>query len=261
MKVWTIADVHLSFGVEGKEMDVFGDNWKNHSEKLEKNWRAKIADDDLILMAGDISWALHIDEVKPDLDWIGNLPGTKVMIRGNHDLWWKSAAKVRSILPPSIHIIHHDAFFFQGIAIGGSRLWDHPDIAFDSYIEFRKIEGVNIHAKTHSKKEEDHDRKVFTSEINRLRWSLDAMEKEAKKRIVMVHHPPTGPGHEDTPITKMLEEARIDIVLYGHLHSLKKEAPVNFTKNGVRYLFTAADYLDFDPLELEVYSISNCKQL
>ena len=147
MRVWALSDLHLSFGVKGKEMDVFGEKWINHPEKVKKNWEALIKPEDLVLIAGDISWGLKPEEVIPDLEWIDQLPGIKVMSKGNHDMWWKSASKVRALLPESIHIIHNDAFTINGISIGGTRLWDHPDLNYYKFIDIQEIKGVNIKKK------------------------------------------------------------------------------------------------------------------
>ncbi len=99
MAVWALADLHLSFGVPGKSMDLFGDKWAGHPEKIRTHWLRLIAPDDLVLLPGDISWAMHTEDAQPDLDFIAALPGTKVMIRGNHDYWWNSLNKVEKILP------------------------------------------------------------------------------------------------------------------------------------------------------------------
>lgn len=251
MTIWAIADLHLSFGVEGKEMDVFGEKWKDHTTRLEKNWRDHIKDDDLVLIAGDISWALHLEEAIPDLEWIDKLPGTKVMIKGNHDLWWKSTSKVRAILPPSIHIIHNDSFLWQDVAIAGSRLWESEEISYIDHINFRKTPGVNVHKKENTKEERLHDQKIFKSEMNRLAWSIDAMSPEAKYRIVMVHYPPAGPNDRDSSVMRLLENEEIDVCLFGHLHNLKDDAPVNFSGKCTRVICTAGDFIDFMPIQIQ----------
>ncbi len=250
--VWAIADLHLSFGVVGKEMDVFGEAWTKHHEKLEKNWRERIQEDDLVLIAGDISWALHLEDAVKDLEWIDRLPGTKVMIKGNHDLWWKSKAKVRGILPKSIHLIYNDAFTWHDITIGGSRLWENKEINYTPHIEFHSFPGVNIHKKPDTEEEEKHDEKIFKSELERLQLSIKAMDPRAKSRVVMVHYPPTGPEHNKTEVTTILEQNKIDICLFGHLHNLHKDAPVNFSLASVDYFCTAADYLNFIPIKLDL---------
>lgn len=261
MHIWAIADLHLSFGVPNKEMDVFGKHWEKHHEKIRKNWDSMIKEDDLVLIAGDISWAMHPDDALKDLQWIHERPGTKVMIKGNHDLWWRSKSKVKKMLPPSIHIIQNDAFTFNGVTIAGTRLWENNDIDYTSYVEMQTIpENVRVHQKTGSSAEREQDEKIYKSELERLAWSLDAMDKEAPLRIVMVHYPPTGPDKEDTSVTRLLHNESIHYCLYGHLHNLKKEAPVDFTKQDIHYFCTACDYLNFIPLKLPV-SVSKENQI
>lgn len=250
MKVWTISDLHLSFGTPNKSMDVFGEKWKNHPEKIKKNWEKVVKNEDLVLIAGDISWAMKTENALPDLEWIHALPGTKIMSKGNHDHWWKSAAKIRKILPPSMHIIHNDAFTIGDITIGGARLWDHPDLNYYKFIDIKEIEGVNIKKKEYTKEAIAHDAKIFKNELDRLSWSLDAMDKSAKHKILMIHYPPIPPDRSDNEFSRLIQNAGIDICIYGHLHNLFPDAPVNFTKDGTKYLCTACDYLDFSPIQL-----------
>lgn len=248
MKIWAIADLHLSFGVPNKEMDVFGPKWMSHSQKIEKHWREVISDEDLVLIAGDISWALHTEDAAVDLRWIASLPGTKVISKGNHDLWWKSMNKLKPVLPPRIHLIQNNAFDYQDVTIGGTRLWDHLDNDYSPYIEFIKIpSGIHVHPKTHSPEDEMHDAKIYKNELDRLRKSLDCLNPNARIRIAMLHYPPAGPINRSTEVTRILEEYKINFCVYGHLHNLKPDAPVNFVQNGISYICTACDFLDFKP--------------
>ena len=250
MKVWALADLHLSFGTPNKKMDVFGPKWVNHPDKIRRNWLSLIGPDDLVLIAGDISWGLKPEQVKPDLDWIHELPGTKVMSKGNHDLWWHSGSKVRKILPPSIQIINNDALTINGITIGGTRLWDHPDLNYYKYIDMKEIKGVNIKKKVYDESTVRHDEKIFQNELDRLCRSLDAMDHTAKTRILMIHYPPIPPDRSDNEFSRLIKDYNIDVCLYGHLHNLYPDAPVNFEKDGTRYLCTACDYLNFCPIEI-----------
>ncbi len=250
MKIWTLSDLHLSFGTPNKNMDVFGDKWLHHPEKIKENWLRLVRNEDLVLIAGDISWGLKQGEVLPDLAWINLLPGTKLMSKGNHDLWWKSASKVRAMLPPSIHIIHNDAFTINGVTIGGARLWDHPDLNYYKYIDVKEIQGVRIKKKEYTNTVVMHDRKIFKNELDRLSWSLDAMDKSARHKILMVHYPPIPPDRSDNEFSRLIKDAGIDICIYGHLHNLYLDAPVNFEKDGTKYFCTACDYLDFTPMLL-----------
>ena len=250
MNVWGIADLHLSFGVEGKEMDVFGLNWSKHYEKIESNWRSVVKNDDLVLIAGDISWAINLDDVAVDLEWIDRLPGVKVISKGNHDLWWGTNSKVLRILPKSINIIHNNAFTYKNVTVGGTRLWEREDISYKKYIEYRDTTGINVHYKEYTEKELKHDRQIYKKEIDRLNWSIDSLDRNAKWRIVMVHYPPAGPNHEETDVTRILHNAKINFCIYGHLHNLKPDAPVDFNINKTKYICTSSDWLNFNPYHI-----------
>lgn len=119
-------------------MDVFGPQWIDHHKKIASHWKKNISKNDLVLLPGDISWAMHLQDALIDLNWINTLPGTKIMIRGNHDYWWPSLKKLNDSLPPTIHAIHNNCFLWNDIAIAGTRLWDSPEYNFANYIEFTK---------------------------------------------------------------------------------------------------------------------------
>jgi predicted phosphohydrolase len=250
MNVWTISDLHLSFGTPDKKMDVFGENWHNHPDKIKAHWEHLIRPDDLVLIAGDISWGLKLENAIPDLEWIDALPGKKVLSRGNHDLWWKSASSVRKVLPPSLSIIHNDAYNYGDISIGGTRLWDHPDLNYYKFIDMKEIKGVNIKKKEYSNVEVAHDQKIFQNELDRLCMSLDAMNRNAKYKILMIHYPPIPPDRSDNEFSRLIKDTGITHCIYGHLHNLYPDAPVNFTKDGTKYICSACDYINFCPIRL-----------
>lgn len=250
MKIWAIADLHLSFGVKNKSMDVFGPAWVMHHEKIATHWRSLISKQDLVLIAGDISWALSLENALPDLRFIDELPGIKVLIKGNHDLWWKTAGKLRKNLPPSLHIISHDAFSYNGVTVAGARLWENPAINYNDFIEFQKVEGINIRQKEYTPEEIAHDAEIYQKEIERLAQSISAMDKISSTRIVMVHYPPFGPSHEETEVTRLLSQEKIDYCLFGHLHNLKKNAPVECKIGFTKYICTSCDWLGFIPRQI-----------
>jgi len=246
MAVWAIGDLHLSFGTPDKEMDIFGPEWKAHHEKIQSSWDSLITEEDLVLIPGDISWAMREEEAIPDLEWIHKRPGTKVMIKGNHDYWWGSATKVRKILPKSIHIISNDAFLFQDIAVGGARLWDSPQYNFSQYIEKKEA--------PKKMKEElfslDENNRIFEREAHRLLLSVTAMNKDARVKIVMTHYPPISADLQDSVISQILANEHIDHVVFGHLHSLKKGQKLFGKKGNVSYHLVSADWLDFVPVRI-----------
>jgi len=246
--VWAIADLHLSFGLKDKSMDIFGDEWVDWTGKMHSSWSQNISADDLVLLPGDISWAMNPEDVIPDLEWIDQLPGTKVMIRGNHDYWWGSKSKVEKLLPPSIHIIQNNAFNFNGVSVAGVRLWDTPEYNFDEYIilkENKKANALSMHPA-----DPEHDEKIFMRDLSRLELSLKELDKKASHRIAMTHYPPIGADLGDSRASQLLEKYEIDICVFGHLHSLKPNSLPFGEKNGIHYHLTSCDYLNFKPLKV-----------
>lgn len=247
MSVWALADLHLSFGVPDKEMSVFGKQWENHPEKIKKHWRESVSGDDLVLIPGDISWAMKSEEAKIDLDWIDELPGTKVMIRGNHDYWWQSLKKIQEILPPSIEVVQNNVFVWNGIAIGGSRLWDTPEFSFDGYIPYMENPRASALSKVDDPVEAE---KIFIRELHRLEMSLKQFPKEAKIRLAMTHYPPIGPDLNPSRVSALLEKYKVEACAFGHLHNVTANS-LHFGKSrGVNYVFCAADYVDFKPVKV-----------
>ena len=246
MKVFALADLHLAFGAPEKDMQVFGPAWKNYAEKIATNWKKLITDEDLVLIAGDICWAMNLEQALVDLNWIDQLTGTKVISRGNHDYWWPSKAKLRAALPKSIHAIDKDATTIGDITIGGVRLWDSEEYTFNSFIEFQE----NPRAKEKAPPDPEQTRKIFDRDLERLKLSLSQLDPNAKTRIAMIHYPPIGADMQDSQTSKILEEYKIDICVFGHLHNVRPDALPFGEKNGVRYIFTSADYLDFKSIQI-----------
>lgn len=243
--VWAIADLHLSFGTPNKKMDVFGPRWFDHAQRVKENWERLVHPDDLVLIAGDISWGMTPEQAQPDLDWIHSLPGTKAMVKGNHDYWWTSLKKLEKHLPPSIHLIQNNSYVWNDIAIAGTRLWDDIDFSFNDYIEFVDTGAV----KTAPEAPLDEDTaKIYHREVMRLENSLKSIPRHCAKRIVMTHYPPVGPTLQPSPASKLLEKYNINACVFGHIHSLKQDIPLFGTLNNVRYIFTACDYLNCTPV-------------
>ena len=249
MRIWAIGDLHLSFGVENKSMDVFGANWASHAEKIASHWKSLIQKEDLVLVPGDLSWALKLEEAIPDLEWVDSLPGAKVMIKGNHDYWWGSLSKVTKVLPPSIHLIQNNVFNWKDVTIGGARLWDTSEYSFRSFIEFRE----NPKAKKKDREDlvqEELSQKIFDREIERLKISLDKLDPNAKVRIAMTHYPPIGANLEPSRAAQILEQHQVQICVFGHLHNLKTKEPLFGEARGVRYILASSDYIHFQPIAI-----------
>jgi len=246
--IWAIGDLHLSFGVPNKGMEAFGDEWTNWTDKLQQHWKSSIRPEDLVLLPGDISWATHLEDALPDLEWIDRLPGTKVMIRGNHDYWWSSKSKVLGILPSSLHIIQNDVFNYQGVSVAGARLWDSAEFNFNAFIDVK--EGTPAKKLALYEGEDEKNAKIFAKELIRLELSLKELPDDAAHRICMTHYPPIGSDLEDSQASRILENYGVEICVFGHLHSLKKGLSLFGEKNAVTYALTSCDYLGFQPLKI-----------
>lgn len=248
MSIWALADLHLAFSVPNKSMEVFGPRWEKYAEKIDKNWRAIVQQEDLVLIPGDISWAKRLEESLTDLKWIDALPGTKLLLKGNHDYWWSSLSKMEKALPASIHVIYNNAFYWKGIAIGGARLWDTPEYNFNAYIETSP--NLNVSQKSAMQTEDESDEKIFKRELSRLELSLQAMRPDAQIRIAMTHYPPIGADLSSSQAADLLEKYRINICVFGHLHNVRDKALPFGERNGIRYHLVAGDYLNFTPLKI-----------
>lgn len=250
MTIWAIADLHLAISVPEKSMEVFGEPWLDYAEKIQRHWKECVTPDDLMLIPGDISWAMRPEEARLDLEWIDQLPGTKLMLRGNHDYWWSSLSQVQKVLPPSIHLIQNNAFKWKDAVIGGTRLWDTPEYQFGPYIKFSE----NPRARALTEKEDNsaEAEKIFLRELGRLELSLKAMQAhKATLRIAMTHYPPIGAQLEDSRASVLLEKYQVDICVFGHLHNIKTAASLFGTKNGIQYRLASADYLHFVPIKIQ----------
>lgn len=208
-----------------KPMDVFGGNWVRYMEKIRADWTEKVADDDLVLIGGDISWAMNIEDAKTDILSISDLKGKKILIKGNHDYWWSGIGKVRDMLPENFFALQNDSIRFDGLVVCGSRLWSVPG----------------------SPDFNEQDMKLYLREIERLKLSLKSaqkIKKEGDKLIALIHYPPFNVRREDTEFTKIFEEYGVDSVVYGHLHGKSVRADKLVVKNGVKYYLTSCDQVD-----------------
>ncbi|AGK96224.1 metallophosphoesterase [Clostridium pasteurianum] len=228
MALYAISDLHLALSGD-KPMDVFGDNWYKHDEKIKNNWLANITEKDTVLVAGDISWSMHMEEGIKDLEWIHKLPGTKIFVKGNHDYFWTSITKLNKLYE-DMKFIQNNFYTYGGYAICGTRGWNNPK--FESFTE--------------------HDEKIYKRELIRLKLSLDAAVKSGyNKIIVMIHFPPFSEKEEDNAMTALLEEYKVEKIIYGHLHgsSLQKIKSV-VKKNNLEYIITSCDYVNFAPIKI-----------
>ena len=241
--VWAIADTHLGFTVD-KPMDIFGTRWEDHTERLAENWRTDVKSDDVVLLPGDISWGMSFEESAADLRYLHELPGTKILGKGNHDYWWQTQRKNEIFVEEhgfdSIYFLYNNAHRIdldatRTVIIVGTRGWLHP-------LDW----------------EGEHDEKIYERELGRFELSFQAGKKLEKAalaegrevtRLAMLHYP-TRLSHpkDPTPFDQLLQESGISICLYGHLHgSIAHKRGARGDIDGVQYINVAADALAFSP--------------
>jgi len=224
MKVFAISDLHLSETVD-KPMSVFGAQWEGHWDRIRADWRARVGEDDLVLIGGDISWAMTLPEALPDLASIMELPGKKVLLRGNHDYWWPSLTKLSAALDDRTFVLQNNALRFPGLVVAGTRGWTIAP------------EGAS-----------EEDRKIYLREGQRLALSLKAAQaarQTGDRLLVHFHYPPWVRAEEPTLFTEQLEAAAPDVVLFGHLHRVRPEEVPEGELRGLRYQLVSCDYLGF----------------
>ncbi len=229
MSIYAIADLHLSFQ-ENKPMSIFGENWKNHEEKIKKDWKEKVKENDLVLLPGDFSWAMNLSNTYEDFKYLSNLPGKKLLLKGNHDYWWTTLAKMEKYLNENnfqnIEFLYNNSFEYENKIIIGSRGWTISD--------------------------EEEDQKIIKRELIRLELSIkDGMQKyeEGKEIIACMHYPPITTHqlqkNQTTEFIKILQKYNIKKCIYGHLHGTSITEAVQGNVQGIDLKLVSADALDF----------------
>lgn len=226
MKIFAISDLHLSTSVN-KPMDVFGGAWENYWELIKKDWQSRVSAEDTVLIAGDISWGMNIDQAKADIAAISELKGTKIIIKGNHDYWWGSYSKVKNVLPDGMLALQNNALRLEGVVLAGSRGWVMNGSA--------------------------EDEAIFKRELLRLEMSLEAavkLRQDGDKLVVMTHYPPFDVYLNDSDVTRLIGKYNADAVVYGHLHGKECRARAIVDKYGVPYYLTSCDLVNNKLVEI-----------
>lgn len=229
MSIFAIGDLHLSFNSD-KPMDIYGGYWVEHTKTLKHHWEAMISEDDTVILLGDTSWALKLEEARSDLEWLASLPGRKVLFKGNHDLWWSTISKLHQAFP-ELTFVQNQFADVENYAICGSRGWTCPG-----------DKGFTL-----------QDEKIYKRELLRVRTSLTAAYEAGYRQIYgALHYPPTNEKMEDSGFTDLFEEFGVKLVVYGHLHGGEAfENGLIGEKNHVRYQLASCDYLKCIPMKLE----------
>jgi len=223
MKIFSISDLHLSIN-NPKPMDIFGPVWNNYVDEIFSNWEKSISNEDVVLIAGDISWAMRLEDATPDLEIISKLKGKKVLLRGNHDYWWHSVSAIRKILPPDVFVVQNDYIRIENLLICGSRGWATPEGNFAT----------------------PEDEKIYKREILRLEMSLEkmqSMKREGDRVVGMMHYPPFNVRFESSPFTRLFQKYGVNKIVYGHLHGNSAKTKRRICIDGGEYFLTSCDSL------------------
>lgn len=231
MAIYAIADLHLSFNTN-KPMDVFGENWKNYEQKIKIDWREKVKENDLVMLPGDFSWAMYLEETEKDFEYINNLPGKKILLKGNHDYWWSTVTSMRNYLKEkkfkNIDFLYNNSYEYENKIIVGTRGW--------------------------TLSEDQEDKRLTKREVDRLELSIkDGIEKYGidKEIIAFMHYPPVTNSYLNTEYINLMKKYNIKKCYYGHLHANSIQDAIEGDVKGIRFKLISADGLDFKLIKVE----------
>ncbi len=223
MAIYVLGDPHLSFSAD-KPMDIFGSCWQDHPEKIKRAWEKMVKADDTVILAGDLSWAMSLKDAEPDLRFFHDLPGRKVLLKGNHDYWWETVSKMNRFFEErkwdDFQILYNNSILCENIAVCGTRGWEAESTG-------------------------EQDRKILQREVQRLELSLQSAPAD-RERVVILHYPPFDGEH--APFEELFKKYGVKRCYYGHIHGRAARESVPIEKDGVLYTLISADALDFTPL-------------
>ncbi len=230
MAIYTISDLHLSLGMD-KPMNIFGDNWENHDQKIKANWNKKVKQNDLVLLPGDFSWAMYIEDAKKDFEYLNELPGTKLLLKGNHDYWWESLTKMRKFLEENnfknIDFIYNNSYIWEDKIIVGTRGWSE---------------------------QEENAEKIIRRENLRLELSIeDGVQKFGKDKeiIVCMHYPPFNKYEKlELNFIKTMKQYNVKTCIYGHIHGEATKEAKQGKIDGIQFIMASSDYTNFDLIKI-----------
>ena len=233
MKIFAISDLHLSFMVD-KPMDLFGGHWKDYEVRIMDDWNSRVGDNDIGIIAGDLSWAMRMSEAEKDFEYMRKLNGQKIVVRGNHDYWWSSVSRVRSGLGDGFHVLQNDSIKIGNVVFAGTRGWKLPE----------RRKGLK-----------EDDKKILAREVIRMELALKDAEKKREpgdKIVAILHFPPFNSTRDDSEFTQLFEKYDVGVCVYGHLHSKGGRKDLVTSKNGITYYLTSCDLLGFKAAEIKL---------
>lgn len=230
MAIYVIADLHLSFS-QDKPMSIFGENWEGHSEKIKNNWISKVKPEDTVVLPGDFSWAMYLQDTYKDFEYLNSLPGKKLLLKGNHDYWWTTVTNMRNFLEENkfknIDFIYNNSYLVENKLLTGTRGWNLLDT--------------------------ENSSKMIKRESIRLQLAIeDGIKKygDDKEIIVFMHYPPISNTNKKSDFLKILKQYNIKRCYYGHLHGKSHQDAVEGIVDGIEFKLISADYLNFDVIKV-----------
>jgi len=227
--------------IRAKPMNLFGDHWENYEQRIMEDWNSRVGADDIGIIAGDISWAMKMEDAREDFNFIKHLNGKKIIVRGNHDYWWKSISKIRETLAPDIFALQNDSILLNDVMFAGTRGWRVP--------ERRMFQSSD-------------DKKIYSREIVRFELALKDAQKKIEEStgrgqmgqplVAVLHYPPFNATTDDSPFTKLCEKYGVAACIYGHLHGKQGRNQLLVEKNGVKYYLTSCDLLGHTLVEISI---------
>ena len=228
MNIYAISDLHLE-GNQNKPMDIFGKGWQNHFKKIANNWQQVVQENDIVLIAGDISWAMQFEDGIADIAKIAKLKGKKIFIRGNHDYWWNKISTLKALFKEqNCYFLQNDCIKLDEYIFCGSRGWIVPE---------------------NENNQSEQDKKIYCRELERFKLAFKAVEKlrqPTDKVICLVHYPPFNSTHQESSFTRLFKENDVDAVIYGHIHQYLGGYMLEIMKNNIPYYLTSCDLLHFN---------------
>ena len=240
MSIYVIGDLHLSFH-ENKPMDIFGENWKGHEEKIRKDWINKVTEKDLVILPGDFSWSTYLKDTYDDFNYLNSLPGKKLLLKGNHDYWWTTLKSMREFLEENdfqnIDFVFNNAYEFGNYIIAGTRGWSQTEEENERFLN-RETQRLELSLKQ-------------AKEIQEKRLQEQNIQKEI---IVFMHYPPITNNqiekNEITTFVRKMKEYNIKECYYGHLHGIAINEAVEKQYLGINFKLVSADKLNFKLLKI-----------
>ena len=230
MAIYVIADLHLSFS-QDKPMSIFGENWEEHSEKIKNNWISKVKPEDTVVLPGDFSWAMYLQDTYKDFEYLNSLPGKKLLLKGNHDYWWTTVTNMRNFLEENkfknIDFIYNNSYLVENKILTGTRGWNLLDT--------------------------ENSSKMIKRESIRLQLAIeDGIKKygDDKEIIVFMHYPPISNTNKKSEFLKILKQYNIKRCYYGHLHGKSHQDAVEGIVDGIEFKLISADYINIDVIKV-----------